>query len=86
MQYGSNGLNSDGTLMNVGNTIWDPSGATNQVYASVAQLILLLLLQLEADRPSSYFRSTAVVSHRIDQHSLSVLTPSCKQVRRSRTS
>ena len=23
-QYGSNGINSDGTLMNVGNTIWDP--------------------------------------------------------------
>lgn len=24
-QYGSNGINSDGSLMNVGNTIWDPS-------------------------------------------------------------
>ncbi len=23
-QYGSNGINSDGSLMNVGNTIWDP--------------------------------------------------------------
>lgn len=23
-QYGSNGLNSDGSLMNVGNSIWDP--------------------------------------------------------------
>lgn len=24
-QYGSNGINSDGSLMNVGNTIWDPA-------------------------------------------------------------
>ena len=24
-QYGSNGVNSDGTLMNVGNIIWDPN-------------------------------------------------------------
>lgn len=24
-QYGSNGINSNGSLMNVGNTIWDPS-------------------------------------------------------------
>eukprot|EP00658_Telonema_sp_P-2_P076701 TRINITY_DN6766_c0_g1_i1.p1 TRINITY_DN6766_c0_g1~~TRINITY_DN6766_c0_g1_i1.p1 ORF type:complete len:106 (+),score=22.92 TRINITY_DN6766_c0_g1_i1:259-576(+) len=24
-QYGSNGVNSDGSLMNVGNQIWDPS-------------------------------------------------------------
>ena len=24
-QYGSNGINSDGSLMNVGNSIWDPS-------------------------------------------------------------
>tara|TARA_Y100000996_G_C22245007_1_gene529372 strand:- start:26 stop:241 length:216 start_codon:yes stop_codon:yes gene_type:complete len=24
-QYGSNGVNSDGSLMNVGNTIWDPA-------------------------------------------------------------
>ena len=24
-QYGSNGINSDGSLMNVGNTIWDPN-------------------------------------------------------------
>ena len=24
-QYGSNGVNSDGSLMNVGNTIWDPN-------------------------------------------------------------
>ena len=23
-QYGSNGINSDGSLMNVGNNIWDP--------------------------------------------------------------
>ena len=23
-QYGSNGINSDGSLMNVGNSIWDP--------------------------------------------------------------
>jgi len=23
-QYGSNGLNSDGSLMNIGNSIWDP--------------------------------------------------------------
>ena len=23
-QYGSNGINSDGSLMNVGNKIWDP--------------------------------------------------------------
>ena len=23
-QYGSNGINSDGSLMNVGNHIWDP--------------------------------------------------------------
>jgi len=23
-QYGSNGVNSDGSLMNVGNSIWDP--------------------------------------------------------------
>ena len=23
-QYGSNGVNSDGSLMNVGNRIWDP--------------------------------------------------------------
>ncbi len=23
-QYGSNGINSDGSLMNVGNRIWDP--------------------------------------------------------------
>lgn len=24
-QYGSNGVNSDGSLMNVGNSIWDPT-------------------------------------------------------------
>lgn len=24
-QYGSNGINTDGSLMNVGNYIWDPS-------------------------------------------------------------
>ena len=24
-QYGSNGVNSDGSLMNVGNVIWDPA-------------------------------------------------------------
>tara|TARA_B100001758_G_C18227843_1_gene513754 strand:+ start:179 stop:409 length:231 start_codon:yes stop_codon:yes gene_type:complete len=24
-QYGSNGINSDGSLMNVGNVIWDPN-------------------------------------------------------------
>ena len=24
-QYGSNGVNSDGSLMNVGNKIWDPA-------------------------------------------------------------
>ena len=24
-QYGSNGINSDGSLMNVGNYIWDPN-------------------------------------------------------------
>jgi len=24
-QYGSNGINSDGSLMNVGNNIWDPN-------------------------------------------------------------
>ena len=24
-QYGSNGINSDGSLMNVGNSIWDPN-------------------------------------------------------------
>ena len=24
-QYGSNGINSDGSLMNIGNTIWDPN-------------------------------------------------------------
>ena len=24
-QYGSNGINSDGSKMNVGNTIWDPN-------------------------------------------------------------
>ncbi len=24
-QYGSNGVNSNGSLMNVGNTIWDPN-------------------------------------------------------------
>jgi len=23
-QYGSNGINSDGSLMNIGNKIWDP--------------------------------------------------------------
>ena len=23
-QYGSNGINSDGSLMNIGNSIWDP--------------------------------------------------------------
>lgn len=24
-QYGSNGINSDGSLMNLGNNIWDPA-------------------------------------------------------------
>ena len=27
-QYGSNGINSDGSLMNVGNKIWDPATGT----------------------------------------------------------